>query len=215
MREKEKIDARGNLEQVQNRVANQMARSLADAIRNRLLHVVKKQYSHGQRAAINYRGYMLIRDYQKNLFLEDTVIVNRSFLGSQFFYSQTVNINVSTLASYALLQLQSELSSDGISIGPYLHVSRPYFPDHDDSKDSCHCETDVDDRIKISIYYTFADNISIADYTSIEKFPRLPLPVSYIPCGDTIRIIKDGRTVYKGSRSSQGETVAIEIAADL
>lgn len=210
MREKKKIDDRGTLEQVQNRVANQMALSLAEAIRNRLLLVVKKQYSHGQRTSLNYRGYMLIHDFQKNLFLEDTVIENRTF-----FNSQTVNINVSTLASYALLQLQSELSSDDILIGPYLFVSKPYFLDDDDSKDSCHYETDVDDHIKISIYYTFVDNISMANYTSIEKFPRLPLPVSYMPGGDTIRIIKDGRNVYKGSRSSQGETVAVEIAAEL
>ena len=216
IRVKQEIDARGNLEQIQNRVADKLACSVAKAIRSRLLQVVEKQYSCGHCSALEYHGYILIRDLklpgndQKYLFPKAKTDVHR-FLHRDTLYT----VDASTLASYALRRLQSVLSADGVTVGPYLLVSRPDYSDDYELKNSCFYEnkSDDDDPISICIDYTFCDGTSIC--REIEKFPCLPLPAAFIPGNGTIRFVKDGCEVYKGFRSSGGERVAIEVTATL
>ena len=203
---KQEIDARGDPEQAE---AHELALALANAIRERLLQMVKKQYQFGQHTAIKYHGYMLFLDFKKTLFPETTEEIRGILKRDQLH-----TIGVSMLARYAQHYLQSELSSDGISVGSYILAEKPYFTDDDESFDTSAYKSSGNGPV--SIQYIFVDDISFANYREMERFPRVPLPAGYIvKDSHHVKLIKDGNEVYKGDSSQYWPIVAIEVNADL
>ena len=151
----------------------------------------------------------MILDFKKTLFSESVTAI-RQLLKRDTLHT----FEVSTLANFTLSSLQSELASDNIAVGPYLLISKPYFPDEEENW-VMYKNDEERERISIDFQYTFVDNISRARCHDIEAFPRLTLPAGLIPGGNVIRFVKDGHEIYNGERSNQGETIAIEINADL